>query len=659
MAPSLGAHVQVARRGLPASRVACSDDVQPSGRPVSTDGSYDYVVIGSGAGGGPVAANLARAGMSVLLLEAGGDEENYVYQVPGFHGLATEDPALRWDFFVRHYGDDERQRRDTKYVPERDGVLYPRAGTLGGCTAHNAMITVCPHNADWNAIARITGDESWEAERMRAYFERLERCEYIDRPWDLPRNRLLRSLVRSLPLLRARWENRSRHGWDGWLGTTLADASLAIQDKMLLRVLLAGAQATLSDHLGRKLTPFEDFDRFRDPNDWRVEHEGSLGLWSTPLAVTGGRRNGTRELIRRVAAEHPDHLTVKTHALAARVLLDGNRAVGVEYLEGPHQYGADPQANGAPGTLRTATAAREVIVAAGAFNSPQLLMLSGIGPRDELEPLGIDVRVDLPGVGGNLQDRYELGVVYEMAEDFSVLEGCTFAPPTEASPDRCFRAWEDGRGAYTTNGVVVAIIRKSRPEIDLPDLVIFGVPAFFQGYYPGYSRELERDKNFFTWAILKARTKNTSGRVRLRSADPREPPEINFHYFEEGTDAAADDLEAMVTAVKFVRALMGRAGRVVRREVIPGHHVSSDDQIRDFVRGEAWGHHASCTCKIGPREDPYAVLDSSFKVHGAERLRVVDASAFPAIPGFFVVTAIYMIAEKASDCILETAAVAR
>jgi len=139
---------------------------------------YDYIVVGSGAGGGPVAANLAAAGMRVLLLEAGGDAEPANYQVPCFHAFATEDTALSWNYFVRHYADDARQQRDKKFVPARDGVLYPRSGTLGGCTAHNALITIYPHNADWNYIAKYTGDDSWRAENMRKYFRRLEACRY-------------------------------------------------------------------------------------------------------------------------------------------------------------------------------------------------------------------------------------------------------------------------------------------------------------------------------------------------------------------------------------------------------------------------------------------------------------------------------------------------
>src|SRR5450432_3755862 len=153
--------------------------------------TYDYIIVGSGAGGGPLAANLARRNFKVLLLEAGGDpcsEDDlgrYMYEVPIFNGLSTEYKECAWDYFVRHYTDGGKQARDSKYVAEKDGVWYPRAGTLGGCTSHNAMITVIPQDSDWDNIARITGDDSWRANNMRGYFARLENCKYVPSPHSL------------------------------------------------------------------------------------------------------------------------------------------------------------------------------------------------------------------------------------------------------------------------------------------------------------------------------------------------------------------------------------------------------------------------------------------------------------------------------------------
>jgi len=121
----------------------------PEGDPAT----YEYIVVGSGAGGGPLAANLAKAGHRVLLLEAGSNEESFTYQVPAFHGLASEDDAQKWSFFVRHYESEAQQAHDDKYQKQEGGVLYPRAGALGGCTAHHAMITIYPHKSDWDEMA--------------------------------------------------------------------------------------------------------------------------------------------------------------------------------------------------------------------------------------------------------------------------------------------------------------------------------------------------------------------------------------------------------------------------------------------------------------------------------------------------------------------------
>lgn len=634
---------------------------EPGTAPPAETG-FDYVVVGAGAGGGPLAANLAAAGRRTLLLDAGGATENDNYLVPAFHPDASEDPVQCWNYFVRHYADERQHRRDSKLVPDR-GILYPRAGAVGGCTAHHALITVYPYNRDWDAIAEETGDTTWQSTAMRRYFERLERCTYRPRPKEPPANPLLAALLNALPFTAARYRNDARHGFDGWLPTALADPELVVQDKQLLKVILSAAEDALADLLDRPLSPLEGFGAFVDPNDWRVQTRALQGLWQIPLSTANGRRSAVRERVQAVQRSHPGTLVVRTHALAARVVLDGSgAAVGVDYLDGAHAYRADPasgQATGPPVPHRV-LASREVILAAGAFNTPQLLMLSGIGPRAELQRHGIPVRVDLQGVGAHLQDRYEVGVVSRMDREFPVVRDCDFhAPRPGTEPDRCYRAWRRGEGLYTTNGAVVGVTRKSRPSLDAPDLFIFGGPFDFRGYYPGYSQDLTRHRDRFTWAILKSRTHNTGGRVRLRSADPRDTPLVNFHYFAEGTDKDDVDLEAMADAVEFVRGMNRRAGSAILEELWPGEEVHGHENLRRFVQDEAWGHHASCTCRMGRADDPSAVVDSDFRVRGVDRLRIVDASVFPRIPGFFVATPIYMISEKASDVILSAQGASR
>ena len=520
-----------------------------------------------------------------------------------------------------------------------DGVLYPRAGTLGGCTAHNAMILVYPHNADWNQLADLTGDASWRAENMRSYFERLERCEH--RPDERATSRP--------------GHNPSRHGWSGWLQTETATPLAVFRDKNFRKMLLDTAKTALRSP--EVAVTDEDrrarLDSQMDPNDWRVVTEDAIGLRYTPMTTKDHRRVGTRERVLDVANRFPNQLKIQMHALVTRVLLDGEkRAIGVEYQSGERLYGAHPRQNTAAGKTKQVFAAREVILAGGAFNTPQVLMLSGIGPRGNIEKQGLTCVEELPGVGKNLQDRYEVAVVNRMKfPAWKVLEGATF---TRADPQ--YKDWADHKsGVYDTNGTVLSVVARSGPAAFSPDLFLYSVIGRFEGYFPGYSSLLAQNPNCLTWVVLKAHTNNTGGEVTLASKDPRVPPSINFHYFDEGTDVRKQDLKAVAAGVALARKLSAGLKKegMIEKEETPGDDVT-DDKLLEFIRNQAWGHHASGTCRIGRREDG-GVLSTNFEVHGIKGLRVVDASVFPRIPGFFLASAVFMIGEKAAEVIAATA----
>ncbi|EXF73807.1 choline dehydrogenase [Colletotrichum fioriniae PJ7] len=628
--------------------------------------NYDYVVVGSGPGGGPVAANLAIAGYKVLLIDAGGDSgDSWTEKVPALHLMSTEFEDTRWNYFVNHYPDLEQQKRDSKMTYEMPdgsfyvgldppdgatplGVWYPRAGTLGGCSRHNALITINAHDSDWTNIAALTGDDTWKPGNMRSYFQKIEKNMYLPS-----------SII--------------GHGYSGWLGTSLTSLSLVVEDQKLLSLIISAATAMGKSLLGLVLSTVTGLGQvlLRDLN--APGQTSKTGLYQVPLSMTDSIRGGPRDLILDTAnAVNADgsrkyHLDIKLDTLVTKIRFDESgdkpRAVGVDFLEGSSLYRADPRSGSASSTgSGSVDAIREVIISAGSFNTPQLLKLSGIGPKAELDSFKIPVVVDLPGVGTNMQDRYEATVIGKTNSDFVITSKCTFL---ETSPDPCLEDYQNGlepitKGVYATNGIAIAVILKSSVAENEPDLLISGAPAKFKGYFPGYASDSLADARHWAWIILKAHSRNNAGTVTLKSTDPRDMPLINFNYYDTGVNSngeADKDLQATYEGFEFTRkafdSLIPLDGSFP--EVWPGTNTSTEADAKQFLKDETWGHHASCTCPIGADDDPMAVLDTNFKVRGTEGLRVVDASVFPKIPGFYIALPLYVVSEKASDVIIQEA----
>ncbi|KAK3367439.1 hypothetical protein B0T24DRAFT_390475 [Lasiosphaeria ovina] len=620
---------------------------------------YEYIVVGSGAGGGPLAARLALAGHKTLLIEAGDDQgANLNYTVPAYNARMSEDEHVSWDFFVRRYADDARQARDwkTSYdTPDgavytgleppkgstMKGVLYPRAATLGGCTAHNALIAVYPHQSDFQYIASLTGDDSWSPANMRKYFARLENKRYLS---GLPKG----------------------HGYAGWLTTETAPLTIPLKDPQLLSVLLGGAFA-----LGNITNQVLNIGTLLagDLNADSPLRDRTPAYYQIPASTDNGARTGSREIVVAVRdARNPDGtkrypLDVRLNCHVTKVVFDESvrppRATAIEFLDGAHLYRASPRSQGASserkrGTPGSAKASREIIIAGGAYNSPQILKLSGIGPAAELTRFGIKVVADLPGVGTNLQDHYETAVLAKAPRDWPALAGCTWE--FDSMPDPCLEKWQHpvlgDRGTYVAGGLVASMLYKSSVTTDNSyDVFVFGGPVHFVGYYPGYSIEATAEHDWWTWAILKAHPRNTAGRVALRSADPLDVPEILYNYFDSGSGDYQKDLQAISEAIGLARDALRRQP-VKTNELLPGADKNTQAEIEQYIKDGSWGHHASCTCPIGADGDPMAVLDSRFRVRKVQGLRVVDASVFPRIPGTFTAVSTYMVAEKAADDIL-------
>jgi choline dehydrogenase len=350
------------------------------------------------------------------------------------------------------------------------------------------------------------------------------------------------------------------------------------------------------------------------------------GFQRSEMTVVRGRRASAARVFLKPAMRRRN-LQVETRALASRIRIDSGRAIGVDYVRGGRNFAA--------------TAVREVIVAGGVYGSPQLLMLSGVGPADHLTSLGIKPLVDLPGVGKNLVEHPFMFV------------GWNARPGAFRSELRLDRAtvwvlqWGlSGKGLFATNGAAGNLFIRTDPRLDRPDMqftCMSGEVGARQLWFPLIGKKPPHTLG----AGLSMIKQDSRGEVWLRSADARDAPHILFNLFKERSD-----MDRAIRGLKAIREVYHREPlrSLVADEILPGPAVASDADLERFVRDTgAITQHAVGSCKMGIESDALAVVDASLKVRGVEALRVIDASVMPDVPGGNTNAPTIMIAEKAAD----------
>lgn len=353
------------------------------------------------------------------------------------------------------------------------------------------------------------------------------------------------------------------------------------------------------------------------------------GIAMSQATIAAGRRMSTARCYLDPIRKRPN-LHIETKALVEGLVLDGKRCIGVRYA--------------VAGDMREARAAREVVVSAGSFNSPQLLELSGIGQPERLRDLGIEVRHALPGVGENLRDHYVPRTRWLIGKKGVAFNdrGRGLPLAREAMRYALFR-----RGMLAMAGAPIRAFVRSREGLDAPDLMLGWIPMLTE---PGRKGpKISRRSGVVLYAH--PMRPESRGRVHIAAADPRRPPAINFNFLSSPPDA-----ELTVRAVRIARAIMTAPAMAPLQvsEILPGADLTTDDEILDWVKQAAeTTYHPVGTCKMG--SDPMAVVDAQLRVHGIAGLRVADASIMPTLTSGNTNAPSIMIGEKAADMILNSA----
>ena len=524
---------------------------------------FDYIIVGAGSAGCVLANRLSEdSNNRVLLLETGGSDKSIFIQMPTALSIPMNTKKYAWQFETQPepFLDDRRMH-------------CPRGKVLGGSSSINGMVYVRGHARDFDEWEQ-KGAQNWDYAHCLPYFKKAETWAF---------------------------DGNEYRGKSGPLGVNNGNE---MKNPLYQAFVDAGVEAG-----------------YFATDDYNAGSQEGFGPMH--MTVKNGVRSSTANAYLRPAMTR-SNLTVITHALVHKVLLEGKKTVGVRYER--------------KGEVFDVSVDKDVILSAGPIGSPHLLQLSGIGPKKDLEEADIDVKHDLPGVGQNLQDHLEFYFQFKCKQPIS-LNGKLGLWDKFLIGSRWFFT-KKGLGA--TNHFESCGFIRSKANVEWPDLQYHFLPAAMR--YDG--KEAFAGHGF--QVHIGHNKPKSRGSVKAVSNDPKAHPQIRFNYLEH-----EEDREGFRACVRLTREIIHQSALDDYRgeEIQPGIHVQSDEEIDTFVRQSVESaYHPSCSCKMGT--DEMAVVDSNTKVHGIEGLRVVDSSIFPTIPNGNLNAPTIMVAERAADLIL-------